>query len=235
MTLPILNKRTYGVFLPCSKQNVSFRGFSVGEEKLILIFQEETKNEPQDLSTLIKQIISNCTFEKVNTDELPLTDLEILFLEIRKVSVGSDVELLPICKACGETTKIKYSINDIQLITHENHTNVVELDSEQKIGVVFKYPTLPMINLISKESQFVQILIECTESVWQGEEVHLKKDLPVKELEDFYLSMTKEHVEKIHTQFLKTIPKSEMKINWDCKHCSEKNEIVLDGFIELFR
>jgi hypothetical protein len=238
--LPKLNKRTYEVFLPCSKQTISYRGFSVGEEKLILVFQEESKSDSENspsfsknFVSLIKQIIWNCTFEKIDTTVLPLSDVEVLFIAIRKVSVGEETEILPICQSCGKSTPVKYSLNDIQLITNENHNNTVEL--EEGCGVVFKYPTLPMIDIIRKESEFVNILIECTDKIWDGDKVYEFKDLPRKEIEDFYMSMTKDHVEKIYNQFLNTLPKSVMNIHWKCDHCEKENDIFLEGFVELFR
>ena len=60
------------------------------EEKVLLQAQESGKTKDQ--IEAIKTIIDNCTFIKVNVDELPSFDLEYIFLNIRSKSVGRNCQ-----------------------------------------------------------------------------------------------------------------------------------------------
>ena len=68
-------------------EEITYRPFSVREEKILLIALESEESE--SILTAIQQIIENCIIQgNVNISELPLFDLENIFLNIRSKSVG---------------------------------------------------------------------------------------------------------------------------------------------------
>ncbi len=86
MTLPKIVTPTYELEIPSSKEKITYRPFLVKEEKILLLAQEAEKDSEMLLA--LKQIINNCTYEKVEVEKLPMFDLEYIFLQIRAKSVG---------------------------------------------------------------------------------------------------------------------------------------------------
>ena len=70
--------------VPSTDEIIKYRPFLVKEEKVLLQAQESGKTKDQ--IEAIKTIIDNCTFGKVNVDELLSFDLEYIFLNIRSKS-----------------------------------------------------------------------------------------------------------------------------------------------------
>ena len=86
MALPKLNTPSYELEIPSTDEKVQYRPFLVKEEKILLIALESGKNE--DIINALKEIVSECTFNKLNVASLPMFDIEYIFLNIRAKSVG---------------------------------------------------------------------------------------------------------------------------------------------------
>ena len=93
MTLPTMNIPTYELEVPSTKKKLAYRPFLVKEEKILLMAMEEEKKH--NLNRALKQVVNNCTFEKIKVDKLPLFDLEYIFLRIRAKSVGEVDKIKP--------------------------------------------------------------------------------------------------------------------------------------------
>ena len=86
MALPKLNTPTYELVLPSSEEKIKFRPFLVKEEKILMIAMESDDNS--QIIEAVKTIVSECTFNEVKVAEIPMFDVEYLFLNIRAKSVG---------------------------------------------------------------------------------------------------------------------------------------------------
>ena len=95
MALPKLNTPTYELEMPSTDEKISYRPFLVKEEKILLMAMESGKNE--DIIQAVKDIVSECTFNKVNLGTLPMFDVEYIFLNIRAKSVGEVSKLNILC------------------------------------------------------------------------------------------------------------------------------------------
>ena len=67
MALPILNTQTFELNIPSTDEKIKYRPFLVKEEKILLQAQEGTGDEVTDS---ILQIVDNCTFGKINVEQL---------------------------------------------------------------------------------------------------------------------------------------------------------------------
>ena len=77
MTLPTINVPTYELMIPSSKEKLTFRPFLVKEEKILLLALEDGSTGA--LNQSLKQIVNNCTFEKLEVNKVPTFDLEYIF------------------------------------------------------------------------------------------------------------------------------------------------------------
>ena len=76
MALPKLDSPTYETELPSTGEKIKYRPFLVKEQKLLLMSQES--KDPKEQMNSMGQIISACTFNKVDPFTSPLFDIEYL-------------------------------------------------------------------------------------------------------------------------------------------------------------
>ena len=113
--LPKIDVPVYSVELPSTKEKVTFRPFLVKEQKLFLMNTEN--NDPQETVKVIRQVLKNCVLSDINVDELPVFDIEFLFMNLRARSVSEVVNLKYKCNnaiesADGESRKCD-TVNEI--------------------------------------------------------------------------------------------------------------------------
>ena len=122
MALPKLTTPTYELEIPSTDEKIKYRPFLVKEEK-ILMMAMETKNE-SDIVQAVKDIVSECTFNKVNLGTMPMFDVEYIFLNIRAKSVGEVSKLKVLCQDDMKTyAKVEVDLNEIQVQVEDGHTN----------------------------------------------------------------------------------------------------------------
>ena len=80
MALPVLNAPTHEMTLVSNGQTIKFRPFLVKEEK-ILLMALESNNDGEMLNSM-KQIINNCVLDDIDVEELPLFDVQYIFLQL---------------------------------------------------------------------------------------------------------------------------------------------------------
>ena len=95
MALPKLDTPTYRLTIPSTREEIEYRPFLVKEQKLLMMAQE-SEDERQVIDTVGK-LVSSCTFEKIDSDNSPLFDIEYVFLKIRSKSVGEKIKLNLTC------------------------------------------------------------------------------------------------------------------------------------------
>ena len=139
MALPQVALPTYELTVPSSGKKLKFRPFVVKEEKLLLLALE-SKDE-KNIEDAVKQLLKGCIQSRVKIDDLPIFDLEFIFLQIRAVSVGEVIEMNVICKDDNET-RVKYNLNlaEVKVNFPEGHSKKIELS--KKMGIVMKYPSM---------------------------------------------------------------------------------------------
>ena len=97
-----------------------------------------------DVANALKQIINNCTFEKMDVELLPLFDLEYMFLRIRAKSVSEIAELKLLCDDDGETyADVSIPLEDIDVNLSEAnllHLFNFLLENNSKIMITSKIP-----------------------------------------------------------------------------------------------
>ena len=134
MALPVIVAPTYELEIPSSKEKITYRPFLVKEEKLLLLAMES--DEENEMLTAVRTIIQNCTFEKVNPDDLALFDVEYVFLNIRAKSVGENIKLKLLCEDDGETyADVEIDLEKINIQYTEGHTNHIKLNDDVSLMI----------------------------------------------------------------------------------------------------
>lgn len=242
--LPKIDVPIYELLLPLTKQTIKFRPFLVKEEKILLMAME---SEDADAVLLaIKQILTNCCLEELNIDDLPITDIEYFFLNLRARSVNEVVELPYRCnhkvivngeeKECGNVVKIEMNLLDIHPEVHEKKIDKIELS--ENMGILIKYPSFKMVEEAQKQEaseidKLMHILVACISGVYTEETIFYSKDVPKTELMEFIENLTREQFSKIQ-EFFETMPKIKKDVDFNCSKCGYHEEITIEGLQNFF-
>ena len=139
MALPKLNTPTYELEVPSTDEKIKYRPFLVKEEKILLMAMESGKNE--QIINAVKDIVSSCTFEKLNVSTMPMFDIEYIFLNIRAKSVGEVSKLKLLCPDDKKTyADVEVNLTEVEVQVDDNHTNKIELTDD--MGMIMTYPTI---------------------------------------------------------------------------------------------
>jgi len=236
MALPKINTPTYELEVPSTNEKIKYRPFLVKEEKILLIALES--NENKQIIQAVKEIVAMCTFDKIDLGNMPMFDVEYIFLQIRSKSVGETSNLKLLCKDDGETyADVKIDLGDIKVSVDEEHTNKIELTDE--MGMIMTYPTIDsfMNTGISEitSSNMLEVIATCILQIYdkKGEEVFDAKDQTKEELNDFIGQLNTKQFQEVQ-KFFDTMPKLQHTVVVKNPKTKVESEVVLNGLNDFF-
>jgi len=227
MALPKLNTPTHRLVLPSTSEEIKFRPFLVKEQKLLLMAQQND-NEKEIIDSVL-QIIKNCTGLEVYN--LPVFDIEYLFLKIRAKSVGDIVELNVKCPDDEKTySNVTIDLNDVEVQIDGTHKNIIDITDD--IKMIMKYPKMSDIqfNEINENdiSKVFEMLKKCILQVHNGNKVINNVDMKPKEISDFIDSLNTTQFENV-MDFFNTMPKIRHVVEVTNPKTGVKSEVLLEG------
>ena len=233
MALPKLSNITYELELPSTGESIKYRPFLVKEQKTLMIAQESDDNKA--IENAFASIISDCTFGELDAYNLPMFDVEYVFLQMRGRSVGEKIKLTVLCPD-DEKTKVNVEIDlkDVNIQVKEEHTNIVQVTDD--VHIVMRYPTLKDMagyNNTGQIDSIFDMIRRCVHEIHDGETVHNRVDISNKELDEFIESMTTESFEKL-SAFFETMPKLLHEIEVKNPKTKKKNKIPIEGLQSFF-
>ena len=86
MQLPIQSTPEYSVELPVSKKTVKYRPFLVKEQRNMVMIKQDAS--VMEMYHAIVSMLQSICLSEIKIDELPMTDVEYLFMLVRTKSVG---------------------------------------------------------------------------------------------------------------------------------------------------
>ena len=229
MSLPKLESPTFELVLPSTNEKIKFRPFLVKEQKILLMAQE-SKNETQIADTVGK-LVNACTFGKVDSESVPMFDIEHIFLQLRAKSVGETVELKLLCPDDNKTyAKTKINLEDVSVQMTADHTNVIKISD--KVTITFKYPLLKDMKDIpdtkGEIDKVFELLNKCVHEIHFGDKVYNRVDMTNEELTEFMNSMSVDQLQEV-MHFFNTMPKLRHTVKVTNPKTKVKSEVVLEG------
>jgi hypothetical protein len=234
MPLPLLETPKYTIKIPSTGKNIEYRPFLVKEEKILLIAQES--GETSHMINAMKDIISACTFEKINPNDLTTFDLEYIFLKLRSKSVGENVNILVKCESCSHKNQLSLNLDEISISIPTNVQKIIMLTSS--VGVNMRYIKTKDISKLADVSRsegdlITDIVIASIESIFDESKIYLTDDTPKDELVSFINSLNHEQLQKLQ-KFIESAPKLEKDIEFKCTSCKSDNSVTLSGIQSFF-
>lgn len=234
MSLPILNVPKFELELPLSKKRVTYRPFLVKEEKVLLMALES--QDQKQIVRAMHDIIESCTFNTVKAKDLPVAELEYLFLRIRAKAVGEKSTIGLKCQSCDHSVEVDLNLEEIALETDSLPDNKIMLTDT--IGVIMKYPTsdLVMKSVDAKKSDVENtyaVIESSLDKIFDSENVYDVSTQTKQEIQAFIESLNKTQFEKIK-EFFANLPKLTKPVDYKCDKCGSENHLDLEGLESFF-
>ena len=236
MALPKLTTPTYELEVPSTDEKLKYRPFLVREEKILLIALESGKSE--DILNAIKDIVTECTYGKIDLGKMPMFDVEYIFLNIRAKSVGEVSTLKLLCPDDKETyVNVDIDLSEIMVQVNKGHNPKIELTDE--MGMIMTYPTIDSLSATGvtdiTADNMLDVISACILQIYdkKGEEVFETKDQTKKEISEFVESLNTKQFADVQ-KFFDTMPKLKHTVELENPKTGVKSEIVLQGLNDFF-
>ena len=236
MALPRLNTPTYELEVPSTDEKIKYRPFLVKEEKILLMAMESKENA--QIINAVKDIVSSCTFEKLNVATMPMFDMEYIFLQIRAKSVGEVSKLKILCPDDKKTyASVELDLTKVEVQVGDDHTNKIELTDD--MGMIMTYPTIDSFLESGIEAvnanNMLDVIGSCVLQIYEekGEKVYQAKDQTKKELTEFIESMNSSQFKKLQS-FFDTMPKLTHTIKVKNPKTKKTSDVKLTGLNDFF-
>jgi hypothetical protein len=236
MALPKLTTPTYELEIPSTDAKVKYRPFLVKEEKILMMAMESKENA--DITQAVKDIVLECTFNKVDISSMPMFDVEYIFLQIRSKSVGEVSKLKLLCPDDKKTyAEIELNLNDVKVQVGDGHTNKIELGNG--MGMIMTYPSLDSFKGSGirdiNSSNMLEVISGCIMQIYEedGKKTYDPKDQTQKELTDFIEQLSTKQFKDVQ-KFFETMPKLKHEITLKNPKTKKESKITLTGLNDFF-
>jgi hypothetical protein len=218
----------YTIEQPSTRKKVTFRPFTVKEEKNLQIANQTGSYE--DFLVTLSDVINNCFGIDVDSKSFPIFDIEYFFINLRAKSIGELIEPTIICPETKENIKIKINLEEIKPVYDLSHKNKIDIGSN--ILVTMKHPSLDYI-LNNSDVDYYDMLIDCIVSIETIDEIFNSVDVSRDTIKEFVESLTSKQFKNL-IDFFKTMPKIEKEINYKTSDGIER-KITLKGLRDFFQ
>lgn len=228
----------YADVLPVSGAKYTFRPYTVKEQKIL---QMAVNASPEDKITAVKQIVSNCS--SVNVDTIHPTDLEWVFLQLRKTSVSSVVNVVYSVESgcafdpntmkgeCPKEIQTSFDISNVEIKSESDLSSIatpakgggwlVELDTNLYFHMNIRVP-----------DKSKNVLYQLVDNILDGDNVIPIEEIPEDEFTEFVESLIPRVRDKL-VDFINATPYASAKVVARCKTCRKTFEYEANGLVRF--
>lgn len=239
MSLPKVSVKTHQLVVPTTKEKITYKPFSVREQKILL--EVKDIDDPTEQLRSVKQVISNCvvTPSNFNVDAMSSVDMEYIFINLRAKSVGEVVELKlkhNEVEGCSWESEVAVDLTQVQVQFSDEFESSFMLDDN--LGVELRVPGIDELSKIAAgkdEIEQMQIALEvCLYKLYDKEgQVWNLQESDITELRDFIDSLSADNITDMQKFFL-NFPKLQHEVRWVCPSCGKADKVVLEGMQNFF-
>lgn len=236
--LPRIDSPTYTIKLPVSKIDIKIRPYTVKEQKILLMASES--RDEDDLVDTILQIVNNCVVTPIKVHDLPLSDVEYIFYQLRARSQSENVDLRYKCESningqkCGNVMEHQLNLlTDLEVT--EGVPSTIKLTD--KIGIKLKHQKFekdPLKNVeIPSPEQLFTLIAKNVEIIFDDQQTYNAADLKIDDIVEFLGGLSTSQYEKIEEFFLKE-PKIHKRLELTCKKCGTIHNVDVEDVFDFF-
>lgn len=183
MSLPKTDHPISSIPVPSLGSKKKFRPFLTKEEKLLLMGKQS--DNPKDMLRTMLQIVNNCCMDKLDVSTLPTFDVQYLYLQLRKASVGGKMEQ----KYRDEDGKLYTVTVNIEDIKCDVSKVVKNIEIKKDLILRMKFPSIEAQiaaeEIEDKKAKDDAYLIASLEAVFQGDEIFETKNEKPEDILEF--------------------------------------------------
>ena len=229
MALPKIETPVFNITVPGIKEPVKCRPFLVKEEKLLILGSES--EDIEDKISACSQIVSNCTFGKYSQENLLMYQLQWIFINVKAKSTGDILSLNLTCGECGDVRPFNMALTTFEVFG-EVDEKTKDIQINDTVGVRIKLPTSELQAQIQELSD-TEILINCVEYVWDGEEIVRPETESIEDMAEFIESLPIDIISEIQ-DFIISLPVVGKRVQYECVSCKKNNELFINGYEHFF-
>ena len=221
MALPKQDLPKYKHFLKGIGKEVTYRGFTNREQKILLLAKES--EDTNEMIGAMKQIVEKCVYD-IDVESLPIFDFEDIFLRIRSKSVSENTSLYYRHKETNEKIVIDVDLRDVE-VKGDVPNKIIHFSDNY--GVEMKFPTISSYSLSDDE-----FLLSCIKSVFTEDEVTDFQSHSQEEKNEWIDDLDPKMIMKMN-EFLSNIPVLRHDIEYELED-KKKITISLKGLYDFF-
>lgn len=252
--LPKITTMVYDCPIPGTTMSIKYRPM-IGKEYKILLQAREFEDRGGFVNA-VKGIVSDCLFNAIDVDSLPIYVVDFIFLKIFSKSNGEFIDSRFKCnhqintgatdehdnliyEYCGAEFGVKLNLNDVTIKYPENFNKKSVIKLTDTVGIEMRSPSFSRFSSVEIEGKGIlnitdEYIYSCVECIYDGDNVLLpEKDFTLNEFQEFFESMTSEKIREI-AEFLKNQPIISMDVNITCPSCKNKTVVELKGIDSFF-
>lgn len=222
MALPILETPKFETILPSDGVKITFRPFTVKEQKNLLIVQEGA--DEKTAMKVLADCLTSCVDQDIQIFKRPVVDFEWLFLQVRSKSVGESVELTSKCKKCETPFDFELNLTEVEIPKFpEGKVKVTE-------DLTIEFRNVSMGDLRNSEDGD-SIVASCAKVIYYKGECYT--EFTPGEFKKFIEPLTLDQYAKVDV-FFRNQPSLKLSKKHICKKCGEVNDIEIEGVFNFF-
>ena len=228
MALPRLDTPQYELTL-YNGETIKYRPFLVKEQKILFLAMEE-KKQKHTLNAM-KQVITNCTFDQVDVDKLPIFEVENIFIRLREKSVGEQIDFRIKCTdtECTGLTQMSLDLSEVSYDGENIPSTVLKISDNVILNM--KFPTLKNIESLAtleKVEDNFTFVASCIDSIEADGTVYTMDTTSKEEVQAFMDSMTTAQF-GILRDFFTNLPKVAKEVSYTCTACNKEQVRTIEG------
>ena len=243
MGLPKLTEMSTMMILPVSGKEVRVFAYKISELKNLFIMKGMGMTHDKETDDQVEDSIINLLKNKVpdiDIDELTVTDIIALFIQMVSMSSGTVSEEVYACtkvydgERCKGIMKADVDISKYHVIGEPQEGKLISIGDG--IYIQMKYPTYGIIRSIRKYASddtvyTKKLLAKCITAVYDGDEV--TTDFSDEEIENWVANLPY-YVIFDFNDFLSTMPIIAKSWTVICPECGNVSEIVIENLVDFF-
>ena len=229
--LPKIKNPIFETTLPTTGEKVKYHGFTVKEEKMMLIAKES--DDINDALNAIHQVITNCVPD-INADDLPMVDLTWLLIALRSKSVNDKMKLVITDDETQEQIEAEIDLANTSVIKSDVDKSKIDVDGT----VLFlKYPGYKSFKQFMNDPENPQMQYEILKDsllkIATEDELYYFKDFTDEEIQEFVDDLPDHIPEKIK-EFWENVPILRHEIDYKRPSDGKERKFVIEEFSTFF-
>lgn len=236
MTLPTIEYPIIDLPIPSKGIKVKARPFTVKEEKLLLI--AATGKDQSEIIRTTYQVINNCLIDKIDVEELPFFDIDLMFITLRSKSISEKIEMEFRCRNkkedgnnCGAVFPVELDLSETTL-SGALTDGKIELSS--KLGVKLKYPSYATMKRATTLNEEIELILASIEYIYTDTEIYSSKDYTKEQYKDFLEKLTGDQYNKL-SDWVSNFPTFQIRTEAVCPSCGFNHKIKYSDFTSFFQ